>query len=64
MTSKSPKQPEKDKQESFSRIVKAEVAALPVKKAEDKEKELDNQLRESRAKLESFGVTIENLKID
>jgi DNA-binding protein WhiA len=36
MTSKSPKQPEKDKQESFSRIVKAEVAALPVKKAEDK----------------------------
>ena len=37
---------------------------LRVKQAADKEKELDNQLRESRAKLESFGVTIENLKIE
>lgn len=37
---------------------------LRVKRAEDREKELENQLRESRAKLESFGVTVENLKID
>ena len=37
---------------------------LRVKQAADKEKEVDNQLRESRAKLESFGVTIENLKIE
>ncbi|MBR1496764.1 MAG: hypothetical protein IJ617_03990 [Oscillospiraceae bacterium] len=37
---------------------------LRVKKAQDKEKELDNQLRESRAKLESFGVTVEKLTID
>ena len=37
---------------------------LRVKQAADKEKELDNQLRESRAKLETFGVTIENLKIE
>lgn len=37
---------------------------LRVKQAEDKERELENQLRESRAKLESFGVTVENLKID
>ena len=37
---------------------------LRVKKAADKEKELENQLRESRAKLESFGVTVENLTIE
>ena len=37
---------------------------LRVKKADDKEKELDNQLRESRAKLESFGVTVEKLTIE
>ena len=37
---------------------------LRVKQAENWKKELDNQLRESRAKLESFGVTVENLKID
>ena len=32
--------------------------------AEDMKKELNNQLKESRAKLESFGVTVENLTID
>ncbi len=37
---------------------------LRVKKADDKEKELDNQLRESRAKLESFGVVVDKLVID
>ena len=37
---------------------------LRVKKADDKEKELENQLRESRVKLESFGVAVENLKIE
>ena len=37
---------------------------LRAKQAEDIKKELDNQLRESRAKLESFGVTVENLRID
>ena len=37
---------------------------LRVKKADDKEKELDNQLRESRAKLESFGVNVEKLTIE
>ena len=35
-----------------------------VKHADDKDKELDNQIRESRAKLESFGVTVENLRIE
>ena len=34
---------------------------LRVKQATDKEKELDNQLRESRAKLETFGVTVEKV---
>ena len=37
---------------------------LRVKKADDKEKELDNQLRESRAKLESFGVVVDKLVIE
>ena len=37
---------------------------LRVKTADDREKELDNQLRESRAKLESFGVNVEKLTIE
>ena len=49
-------------------LVAAEITRymdlLRVKQAEDKEKELDNQLRESRVKLESFGVAVENLKLD
>ena len=49
-------------------LVAAEITRymdlLRAKQAEDIKKELDNQLRESRAKLESFGVTVENLRID
>ena len=49
-------------------LVAAEISRymdlLRVKRAEDREKELENQLRESRAKMESFGVTVENLRID
>ena len=52
------------KEELIATEITRYMDLLRVKKAEDKEKELDNQLRESRAKLESFGVTIENLKID
>ena len=35
-----------------------------VKKAEDKERELDILIKESRAKLETFGVAVENLTLD
>ena len=35
-----------------------------IKVAEDKEKELNNQLRKAKAKLEALGVVTENLTID
>ena len=35
-----------------------------IQKAEDKEKELGNQLRKAKAKLEALGVVTENLIID
>ena len=52
------------KEELVATEISRYMDLLRVKQAADKEKELDNQLRESRAKLESFGVTIENLKIE
>lgn len=35
-----------------------------IQKAEDKEKELGNQLRKAKAKLEALGIVTENLIID
>lgn len=35
-----------------------------IQKAEDKEKELNNQLRKAKAKLEALGIVTENLTID
>ena len=35
-----------------------------IQKAEDKEKELNNQLRKTKAKLEALGIVTENLTID
>ena len=35
-----------------------------IQKAEDKEKEMGNQLRKAKAKLEALGVVTENLIID
>lgn len=35
-----------------------------IQKAEDKEKELNNQLRKAKAKLEALGVVTENLLIE
>ena len=52
------------KEELVANEITRYMDLLRVKQAEDKEKELENQLRESRAKLESFGVTVENLTID
>lgn len=37
---------------------------LRIEKAEDRERELKNQLRETRAMLEAMGVAVENLVID
>ena len=35
-----------------------------IQKAEDKEKELGNQLRKAKAKLEALGIVAENITID
>ena len=35
-----------------------------IQKAEDKEKELNNQLRKAKAKLEALGIVTENLLIE
>ncbi len=35
-----------------------------IQKAEDKEKELSNQLRKAKAKLEALGIVTENLIIE
>ena len=35
-----------------------------IQKAEDRDKELNNQLRKAKAKLEAMGVATENLRIE
>lgn len=35
-----------------------------IQKAEDRDKELSNQLRKAKAKLEALGIVTENLTID
>ncbi len=35
-----------------------------IQKAEDRDKELNNQLRKAKAKLEALGIVTENLTID
>ena len=37
---------------------------LRIQAAENKDREVENQLREARAKLEALGVVVENLKIN
>ena len=37
---------------------------LRIAQAEDRDKEIRNQLREARAKLEAMGITAENLVIE
>lgn len=37
---------------------------LRIKQAADKEKEVNNQLRKAKAKLEALGVVVEDLTID
>lgn len=40
------------------------MALLRIEKAESKEREIGNQKRELRAKLEAMGITVENLVIE
>lgn len=50
--------------EQIAAMIDKYMDLLRILKADDKEKETKNQLRETRAKLEAFGVTVENLKIE
>ena len=52
-----------DKEQIASMIDKY-MDLLRIIQADDKVREANNQLRETRAKLEAFGITVENLRID
>lgn len=53
---------------SHDEVVSVEIGKymnlLRIEKSQDRDKELRNQMRESRAKLESFGINIETLEIE
>ena len=50
--------------ESIATEINKYMNLLRIIQAEDKLKEANNQLRESRAKLEAYGVTVEDLHIE
>ncbi|MBQ9413269.1 MAG: hypothetical protein IJU29_09280 [Oscillospiraceae bacterium] len=50
--------------EQIATMIDKYMDLLRIIQAEDKVKEAKNQLRETRAKLEAFGVTVENLTIE
>ena len=52
--------------EQVVNVIDTYTSLLRVKKAEgsDREREIDNQLRIARAKLEAFGVVAEDLDIE
>ena len=50
--------------EQIAAMIDKYMDLLRIIQAEDKVKEAKNQLRETRAKLEAFGVAVENLRID
>ena len=52
-----------DKEQIASMIDKY-MDLLRIIQADDKIKEANNQLRETRAKLEAFGVAVEDLRIE
>ena len=52
------------KEEMVNTLIGQYMNGLRVQKAEDKEKEIGNQLRELRAKLETLGVIVDKLTID
>ena len=52
-----------DKEQAASMIDKY-IDLLRIKKASDRDKEIDNQLRATKIKLETLGVVTEQLTID
>ena len=52
------------KEELTSITVSRYMDLLRIQKAEDRDKEIENQKRELRVVLETMGVAVENLRID
>ena len=52
------------KEEQMAALIGAYMNMLRVQKAPDRDKEIGNQLRELRAKLEALGVVVDKLTID
>ena len=50
--------------EQIAAMIDKYMDLLRIIQASDKVKEANNQLRETRAKLEAFGVTVEDLVIE
>ena len=52
------------KEEQMTALIGAYMNMLRVQQAPDRDKEIGNQLRELRAKLEALGVVVDKLTID
>lgn len=52
-----------EKEQAMNMIAKYKDL-LRIEKAEDRDREIQNQLRETRAMLEALGITVENLVIE
>lgn len=50
--------------EQATNMIDVYTDLLRIKQAVDKEKEVNNQLRKAKAKLEALGVVVENLVIE
>ena len=50
--------------EQAAMMIGAYMDLLRIKAAVDKDMEVENQLREARAKLEALGIVVENLRIN
>ena len=52
------------KEEQATALIGSYMDMLRVKQAADRDREIENQLRELRAKLEALGIVVEKLTID
>ena len=52
------------KEEQATALIGAYMNMLRIKQSPDRDKEIENQLRELRAKLETLGVVVDKLTID
>ena len=50
--------------EVISQTVSMYMAILRIKQADDRDREIENKLRELRVLLEAFGIAVEDLRID